>query len=96
MDYQKENLSNEEKFKRILEHLDPEKARLWHALDITKVNPRILVFVVRSLSNLSLANAGGSITLWVDERGIVTEVRTEERKKITAKNHEMNKMIDNR
>lgn len=81
-DYYVQMKRNEETFKRLARNIRPEWYVLIDLLEKTRVNPMILLKVMRQLVNLASGTGYGAVTISV-ENGICTFCRGEESDKIS-------------
>lgn len=68
---------NIQQFFHVLQQVDPELYMIKVALHETQLNPRILLPIIRSLSNLSYGTGYGKIEVFMS-KFIVTAVKGEE------------------
>jgi hypothetical protein len=72
---------NEKRYWEVLMKLDPELYLVKVALEETKINPRMLPRIIRSIANVAYGTKTGRVKVFV-ERGVVTHIFGEERDKL--------------
>ena len=80
-DYQAQVSSNEDTFNRMLKKIRPDIWVLMDLVDETKINPYILLKVIRQLKILSMGTGYGQVSINVED-GVVRFVRGEESDKL--------------
>ena len=73
--------SNEEKFLEMLKVADPELYQLKVALAVSRVNPMILVPIIKTLGNLMLGSGHGKLEVFMQAK-IIKNVVAQERVEI--------------
>jgi hypothetical protein len=72
---------NEKKYWEVLMKLDPELYLIKVALEETKINPRMMPRIIRSIANVAYGTRTGRVKVFMQE-GVVTQVWGEERDKL--------------
>ncbi len=80
-DYYEQMHRNEETFKRLARNIRPEWYVLIDLLEVTGINPLILLKVMRQLVNLASGTGYGTVTISMENK-VATFVRGEESDKL--------------
>lgn len=80
-DYYEQMRHNEETFKRLARNIRPEWYVLIDLLEVTRINPLILLKVMRQINNIANGNRYGTVTINI-ENGVCTFCRGEESDRI--------------